>query len=60
MPFTDAEDPIECISTNSYTHCTKQVEPDIWLNIVLQHPENIYGERKTAEEDAETIANTKF
>lgn len=35
MPFTDAEDPIECISTNCYTHLTKQVEPDIWLNIVL-------------------------
>lgn len=28
--------------------------------MVLQHPDNIYGERKTGEEEAETIANSKF
>jgi len=34
-PFTDEDDPIEVISTLEFTHLIKQVEPDIWLNIVL-------------------------
>jgi len=59
-PFTDEADPIECISTLEYTHLTKQVESDIWLNIVVQHPDSIYGERQSADMEAETIANNKF
>ena len=59
-PFTDEDDPIECISTLSYTHLIKQVEPDIWLNLVISHPDTIYGERLAADVEAETIANNKF
>ena len=47
QPFTEDDDPIECIATLSYTHLIKQVEPNIWLNMVLQHPDTIYGERQT-------------
>jgi len=60
QPFTGDEDPIECISTLKYTHLTKQVEPDIWLNMVIQHPDTIYGERQSNDVEAETIANNKF
>ena len=35
QPFTSEEEPIECISTLQFTHLIKQVEPNIWLNIVL-------------------------
>ncbi len=38
----------------------KQIEKDIWLNIVVTHPETIYGTRVGAKEEAETIANNKF
>ena len=60
QPFTGDEDPIECIATLQYTHLVKQVEPDIWLNVVIQHPDTIYGERLSADVEAETIANNKF
>ena len=60
QPFTDEEDPIECISTLQYTHLIKQVEPNIWLNMVIKHPDTIYGERQSNEVEAETIANNKF
>ena len=42
-PFTEDDTPIECICTLQFTHLIKQVEPDIWLNIVVTHPETIYG-----------------
>jgi hypothetical protein len=38
----------------------KEVEKDIWLNIVVTHPETIYGTRPDPKEEAETIANNKF
>lgn len=38
----------------------KEIEKDIWLNIVVTHPETIYGPRIDAKEEAETIANAKF
>lgn len=52
----------------------KQVEKDLWLNLVIQHPDGLYGNgMKEEDEDAannngtpgddaegETIANSKF
>jgi hypothetical protein len=40
----------------------KEVEPSLWVNIVLTHPESLYGKRATPEtkEESETIANGKF
>ena len=40
----------------------KEVEPNIWLNIVLTHPDTLYGQRAApdSKEESETIANTKF
>lgn len=35
LPFSDNEEPIQCISTLTYTHVMKEVEKDIWLNIVI-------------------------
>ena len=60
LPFTNNEEPIQCISTLNFTHVMKQVETDIWLNMVITHPETLYGPRQTAKEEMETIANTKF
>ena len=61
LPFSEAEAPIECIATSTFTHVLKQVEPSIWLNIVIQHPDTLYGAQRGEEEvEGETIANTKF
>lgn len=60
LPFTDNQEPVECISTLSFTHVMKQVETNIWLNIVITHPETLYGPRQDPKEEAETIANNKF
>lgn len=60
LPFTDNQEPIECISTLNFTHVMKQVETNIWLNIVITHPETLYGPRQDPKEEAETIANNKF
>jgi len=57
QPFTEDDNPIECIVTQSFTHIIKQVEKDIWLNFVLTYPDNIFGPKKTVEEEQETIAN---
>ena len=38
----------------------KEIEKDIWLNIVVTHPETIYGQKIDPKEEAETIANNKF
>ena len=38
----------------------KEIEKDIWLNIVITHPETIYGQKIDPKEEAETIANNKF
>lgn len=40
----------------------KEVEPSLWLNIVLTHPDTLYGQRAApdSKEEAETIANNKF
>ena len=39
----------------------KQVEPSIWLNIVIQHPDTLYGAQRGEDAiEGETIANTKF
>jgi hypothetical protein len=61
-PFTTAQEPVQCISTVNFTHVMKQVEPSIWLNMVLTHPDNLYGQRAAADskEESETIANNKF
>ena len=39
-----------------------QVEKDIWLNIVIQHPDGLYGADIKDENsvDGETIANSRF
>ena len=62
LPFSENESPIECIATSSFTHVLKQVEPSIWLNIVIQHPEGLYGADVKDEDtiEGETIANSKF
>ena len=60
LPFTQSEEPIQCISTLNFTHVMKEVEKDIWLNIVVTHPETLYGQRPDPKEEAETIANNKF
>ena len=65
MPFSRDDSPIECIATSKFTHVMKQVEPNLWLNMVVQHPEALYGkgesEAQTAsDQDGETIANAKF
>ena len=61
-PFSENEAPIECIATSTFTHLLSQVEKDIWLNIVIQHPDGLYGSDIKDEEsaDGETIANSKF
>lgn len=40
----------------------KQVEPNLWLNLILTHPETLYGQRAPpdSKEESETIANTRF
>jgi hypothetical protein len=43
MPFSEENKPIEVITTSQFTHVMKQVEPDLWLSIVIQHPESLYG-----------------
>lgn len=62
QPFTSESEPIQCISTVNFTHVLKEVEPSVWLNIVLTHPESLYGQRAApdSKEEAETIANAKF
>lgn len=62
MPFSEDNKPIEVIATNQFTHVMKQVEPDLWLNIVIQHPDTLYGTSAAAkdeidEEEGETIAS---
>ena len=69
LPFSKEEKPIEVIATSRFTHVMKQVEPSLWLNMVVQHPETLYGVSKhehdedvapVTEADGETIANRKF
>jgi hypothetical protein len=38
----------------------KEVEKNIWLNIIVQHPETLYNIKVDAVSEAETIANAKF
>jgi hypothetical protein len=38
MPFSEDSKPIEVITTSQFTHVMKQVEPNLWLSIVIQHP----------------------
>ena len=63
-PFSEIEAPIECIATSTHTHVLSQVEQSLWLNIVIQHPEGLYGVEHRMEESGsqagETIANAKF
>lgn len=63
-PFSESEAPIECIATSTHTHVVSQVEPNIWLNIVITHPDSLYGvDNRTddnGEPNGETIANSKF
>lgn len=62
QPFTSEQEPIQCISTVNFTHVLKEIEPNVWLNIVLTHPDSLYGLRAAPEtkEESETIANAKF
>jgi len=61
-PFTTEREPIQCIATVNFTHVTKEIEPSLWLNMVITHPETLYGQRAApdSKEEAETIANNKF
>ena len=70
-PFSEVEAPIECIATSTHTHVVSQVEPNIWLNIVIQHPESLYGVDNRSQDgnadgsgggapSGETIANARF
>ena len=34
-PFSEVEAPIECIATSTHTHVLSQVEPNLWLNMVI-------------------------
>ena len=52
--------PIQCISTLHFTHVMKEIEKNIWLNIVVQHPEQLYNIKVDAVQESETIANAKF
>ncbi len=42
----------------------KQVEKNLWLNMVVEHPDTLYGkgdpDSQTSDVDGETIANIKF
>jgi hypothetical protein len=43
----------------------KQVEKNLWLNLVIEHPDTLYGKgeadsQATSDIDGETIANAKF
>lgn len=43
----------------------KQVEKNLWLNMVVEHPDTLYGKGDTEAQQAsdiegETIANAKF
>ena len=65
MPFSRDDSPIECIATSKFTHVMKQVEKNMWLNMVVEHPDTLYGkgesDQQTASDvDGETIANAKF
>jgi hypothetical protein len=65
LPFSRDDSPIECIVTSKFTHVMKQVEPNLWLNLVVEHPETLYGKQDTDSQapndaDGETIANSKF
>ena len=64
MPFSRDDSPIECIATSKFTHVIKQVEPSLWLNMVIEHPEALYGKNQVSQAasdiDGETIANAKF
>ena len=61
LPFTgESEEPVQCISTLNFTHVMKEMEKDIWLNIVIQHPESLYNIKVDPVQESETIANTRF
>ena len=64
MPFSRDDSPIECIATSKFTHVMKQVEPSLWLNMVIEHPDALYGKnlesQAASDIDGETIANSKF
>ena len=51
LPFSEVDRPIEVIATSTFTHVMKQVEPNLWLNIVIQHPESLYGVDQGSKED---------
>ncbi len=34
-PFSEIEAPIDCIATSTHTHVISQVEPNLWLNMVI-------------------------
>jgi hypothetical protein len=43
----------------------KQVEKNLWLNLVIEHPDTLYGKGASESQlasdiDGETIANAKF
>ena len=62
QPFTSEAEPVQCISTVNFTHVMKEIEPGVWLNVVLTHPDALYGQRAPpdSKEEAETIANSRF
>ena len=49
LPFSNDDCPIEVIATTKFTHVMKQVEPSLWLNMVIQHPDGLYGSSNRAE-----------
>lgn len=60
QPFTEGDEPVQCISTLLFTHVMKEIEKDLWMSIVVTHPESLYNMKVDAKEEAETIANNKF
>lgn len=60
LPFTENEEPVQCISTLNFTHVMKEIEKDIWLNMVIQHPETLYNVKSDVALESETIANARF
>jgi hypothetical protein len=58
--FSQGE-PVEVISTLNFTHVIKEMEPDIWLSMVIIHPDKLYSYQSAAEACRdETIANQEF
>lgn len=58
--FSQGE-PVQVISTLNFTHVMKEFEKDIWICMVIMHPDKLYAYQSAAEASKEeTIANADF